>query len=213
MGMATAQTRWNKNLPIKINVFLWLLIRDRLRTRYNLDLRGIDVDSTRCPVCDEEIETSQHLFVECTIASSLWSMVATWWGFADFPKILGDLIQWGDRVTYDKPIKACFDTVILRSIIGCRLFKLDYRLARSTHKMVSLHEENEKIFERLTKKASSMGSQQLTATSFPIIGTQNAPRKVSKDELQNVAGMAATSTNSGGKFEKKLAGEKPPKHD
>ncbi|GKB82119.1 reverse transcriptase domain, reverse transcriptase zinc-binding domain protein [Tanacetum coccineum] len=112
MGMATAQTRWNKNLPIKINVFSWRLIRDRMPTHFNLDLRGIVVDSTRFPVCDEAIETSQHLFVECTIASSLCSMVATWWGFANFPKILGDLIQWGDRVTYNKPIKACFDTVV-----------------------------------------------------------------------------------------------------
>ncbi|GJV28995.1 hypothetical protein Tco_1385443 [Tanacetum coccineum] len=55
--------------------------------------------------------------------------------------------------------------------------------------------------------------QQLTTTSLPIIGTQNAPRKVSKDELLYVAGMAATSTDSGGKFEKELVGEKPPKHD
>lgn len=54
---------------------------------------------------------------------------------------------------------------------------------------------------------------QLAATALPITGTQAAPRKVSKDELQNVAGMAATSTASGGKFDKKLAGEKPPKHD
>lgn len=54
---------------------------------------------------------------------------------------------------------------------------------------------------------------QLAATALPITGTQTAPRKVSKDELQNVAGMAATSTASGGKFDKKLAGEKPPKHE
>ncbi|PWA72830.1 hypothetical protein CTI12_AA266710 [Artemisia annua] len=108
MDMATTRTRWNKNLPIKVNVFTWRL-RDRLPTRYNLTLRGIDVDLTRCPVCDEGIETSQHLFMECTLASSLWSMVATWWGFADFHKVLRDLIQWGDSVTYNKPIKACFD--------------------------------------------------------------------------------------------------------
>ncbi|GJT45697.1 putative reverse transcriptase domain-containing protein [Tanacetum coccineum] len=123
MGMATAQTCWNKNLAIKINIFSWRLIRDRLPTNFNLDLRGVDVDLTRCPVCDEAIETSQHLFVECTIASSLWSMVATWWGFVDFPKILRDLIQWGDRVTYDKPIKACFDTMALFVVLNCLVIR------------------------------------------------------------------------------------------
>ncbi|PWA39984.1 hypothetical protein CTI12_AA566940 [Artemisia annua] len=79
MDMATTQTRRNKNLPIKLNVFTWRVTRHRVPTRFNLDLRGIDVDSTRCLVCDEAIEKSQHLFVECTIASSLWSMVATCW--------------------------------------------------------------------------------------------------------------------------------------
>lgn len=54
---------------------------------------------------------------------------------------------------------------------------------------------------------------QLAATALPITGSQAAPRKISKDELGNVAGMAANATASGGKFDKKLPGEKPPKHD
>ncbi|XP_052206814.1 ribosome biogenesis regulatory protein homolog [Diospyros lotus] len=54
---------------------------------------------------------------------------------------------------------------------------------------------------------------QLAATSLPITGTQAAPKKASKEELENVAGMAATSTANGEKFDKKLPGEKPPKHE
>ncbi|XP_073318039.1 ribosome biogenesis regulatory protein homolog [Primulina huaijiensis] len=54
---------------------------------------------------------------------------------------------------------------------------------------------------------------QLAATALPITGTQSMPKKVSKDELQNVAGLASTATASGGKFDKKLPGEKPPKHE
>ncbi|XP_030553401.1 ribosome biogenesis regulatory protein homolog isoform X2 [Rhodamnia argentea] len=54
---------------------------------------------------------------------------------------------------------------------------------------------------------------QLAATALPITGTQAAPKKVSKDELGNVAGLAATATASGGKFDKKLPGEKKPKHE
>lgn len=52
----------------------------------------------------------------------------------------------------------------------------------------------------------------MAATALPITGTQAAPKKVTKDELGNVAGIAATATASGGKFDKKLAGEKPPQH-
>ncbi|KAJ0509073.1 putative ribosomal biogenesis regulatory protein [Helianthus annuus] len=78
-------------------------------------------------------------------------------------------------------------------------------------------EKQEKNRLHNLKAAAKVGALpshvQLAATALPITGTQAAPRKVSKDELQNVAGMAATSTASGGKFDKKLAGEKPPKHD
>jgi regulator of ribosome biosynthesis len=52
----------------------------------------------------------------------------------------------------------------------------------------------------------------LAATSLPITGTQAVQKKVTKDELGNVAGIASTATASGGKFDKKLPGEKPPKH-
>jgi regulator of ribosome biosynthesis len=65
------------------------------------------------------------------------------------------------------------------------------------------------------KQAAKVGALpshvQLAATSLPITGTQTAPKKVTKDELGNVAGLAATATASGGKFDKKLPGEKAPK--
>jgi hypothetical protein len=53
---------------------------------------------------------------------------------------------------------------------------------------------------------------QLAATALPITGTRVAPGKVTKDGLGDVAGIAATATASGGKFDKKLQGEKPAKH-
>ncbi|RVW95417.1 Ribosome biogenesis regulatory protein-like [Vitis vinifera] len=66
------------------------------------------------------------------------------------------------------------------------------------------------------KQAAKVGALpshiQLAATALPITGTQTAPKKVSKNELEDVASMAATATASGGKFDKKLPGEKPEKH-
>jgi len=52
---------------------------------------------------------------------------------------------------------------------------------------------------------------QLAAKSLPITGTKaDLPKKIRKEDLENVAGMGS-ATASGGKFEK-LPGEKPPKH-
>ena len=51
-----------------------------------------------------------------------------------------------------------------------------------------------------------------SATALPITGTQVAPKKVTKDELGTVAGIAATAGARGGKFNKKLPDKKPAQH-
>lgn len=53
---------------------------------------------------------------------------------------------------------------------------------------------------------------QLAATSLPITGTKEAPRKIEKGEIGFAAGLASTATASGGKFDRKLDGEKPAKN-
>ncbi|GJT70288.1 glycerophosphodiester phosphodiesterase GDPDL3 [Tanacetum coccineum] len=64
--------------------------------------RGIDIHSKRCSVCDEDLETTQHLFVDCSLAKSLWKKISSWWGFSDYPKLLLDLISWGDSTNLSK---------------------------------------------------------------------------------------------------------------
>nr|GEZ56975.1 RNA-directed DNA polymerase, eukaryota [Tanacetum cinerariifolium] len=44
-------TRWIKNIPIKINIFAWKLYLDKLPTRLNISLRGLDIPSFICPLC------------------------------------------------------------------------------------------------------------------------------------------------------------------
>ncbi|GJR97832.1 RNA-directed DNA polymerase, eukaryota [Tanacetum coccineum] len=56
-------TRWNRSVPIKINVFLWRLALNKLPTRVNLDRKGIDIDSTLCPICGEDVETVKSHFL------------------------------------------------------------------------------------------------------------------------------------------------------
>ncbi|GJR18246.1 RNA-directed DNA polymerase, eukaryota [Tanacetum coccineum] len=43
-------TRWVKSIPIKVNVFVWKLVQDRIPTRLNLMSRNIFVPSVECPV-------------------------------------------------------------------------------------------------------------------------------------------------------------------
>ncbi|PWA60765.1 hypothetical protein CTI12_AA382310 [Artemisia annua] len=99
MGPTTVEIRWNKNLSIKINIHSWRFSIDRLPTKFNLDARGIDLDTVRCPICDEDIETSQNLFLDCIIAKSLFSMVSSWWAIQDYPKDMEIFLPEHTRVT------------------------------------------------------------------------------------------------------------------
>ena len=107
-----SQIRWNKTIPIKVNIFSWRLCVDRLPTRCNLDKRGLDLDSIRCPMCNDDLETAQHVFVECSVAAYLWNMISVWWGFNNFPSTLANLISWSDTTTLSPAMKTCFDAVV-----------------------------------------------------------------------------------------------------
>ncbi|GJW81942.1 RNA-directed DNA polymerase, eukaryota [Tanacetum coccineum] len=50
-------TRWVKVMPIKINVFAWEVHLDKLPTRLNLSLKGIDISTIVCPLCHAFIES------------------------------------------------------------------------------------------------------------------------------------------------------------
>ncbi|GJT33965.1 RNA-directed DNA polymerase, eukaryota [Tanacetum coccineum] len=60
-GMSN-QTRWSKEVPIKINVHAWKVSLDCLPTRLNISRRGIDIPSIICPNCDSVGRISQPSF-------------------------------------------------------------------------------------------------------------------------------------------------------
>ncbi|PWA36934.1 hypothetical protein CTI12_AA595210 [Artemisia annua] len=62
LPFASMATRWCKTLPIKVKVFVWRAILNRLPTRTNLDRQGIDIDSLLCPCCSSNEEDSNHVF-------------------------------------------------------------------------------------------------------------------------------------------------------
>ncbi|CAL5024609.1 unnamed protein product [Urochloa decumbens] len=87
---------------------------------------------------------------------------------------------------------------------------------RRQEKKKQVEKQEKNRLENL-KKAAKLGALpshiQLAAKALPITGTKaDLPKKSRKEDLENVAGMASSATASGGKFDEKLPGEKPPKH-
>ncbi|GJV40420.1 RNA-directed DNA polymerase, eukaryota, reverse transcriptase zinc-binding domain protein [Tanacetum coccineum] len=55
-------TRWNRGVPIKVNVFMWRLNLDKLLSMVNMECKGIDIDSLLCLVCGDHLLQNTRKF-------------------------------------------------------------------------------------------------------------------------------------------------------
>lgn len=67
-------TPWNKYVPSKVNILRWKAVKGRLPTSENLNKRGVDLHSLLCPVCDNIVETEDHMLVDCWLAKETWKL-------------------------------------------------------------------------------------------------------------------------------------------
>ncbi|GKC90559.1 RNA-directed DNA polymerase, eukaryota [Tanacetum coccineum] len=72
-------TRWVKCVPIKVNILAWKIRNDALPTRFNISQRGIDIQSISCPICENGVESSEHLFFKCYLIREIGCKIASWW--------------------------------------------------------------------------------------------------------------------------------------
>ncbi|XP_071714568.1 uncharacterized protein [Rutidosis leptorrhynchoides] len=56
-------TMRNSLVPQKLDIFIWRAKIGRLPVRVELDKRGIDLDSVRCPNCNNDPETVEHMLL------------------------------------------------------------------------------------------------------------------------------------------------------
>ena len=58
---------WNVKVPYKVNLFIWRILQDSIPTFLTLKNKGIGTNST-CPLCNEDDESTSHIFLHCTFA-------------------------------------------------------------------------------------------------------------------------------------------------
>ncbi|XP_071713997.1 uncharacterized protein [Rutidosis leptorrhynchoides] len=95
------ETLYNKLVLKKVEVFVWRARKSRLPVLVELDKRGVDLNSVRFPLCDDDIESVNHSLIHCKHAFEVWCKVFYWWGRCGIPFInVGDLfIDWGQAST------------------------------------------------------------------------------------------------------------------
>jgi zinc-binding in reverse transcriptase len=104
---------WKTKIPLKIQIFLWLVKRNRVLTKLNLKKRG-SYGSTQCVFCSEE-EFSDYLFVTCPYINSIWQWIAR----HNFFNFQGSTLQ--DLWNLDCSI-LLKDTIIVETIRGVILW-------------------------------------------------------------------------------------------
>jgi hypothetical protein len=79
---ATEDLLWHKQVPLKVSILAWHLLRDWLPTKTNLVARVIlSLNLDQCVTCCGGAESAQHLFLSCGTFGSLWPLVRAWIGF------------------------------------------------------------------------------------------------------------------------------------
>ncbi|GKB11988.1 RNA-directed DNA polymerase, eukaryota [Tanacetum coccineum] len=74
-----SRTRWVRYVPNKVNVHAWKVKTNGLATRFNVSRRGIDINSLSCGICDNGVETADHLFFSCSMARQVSRLIMRWW--------------------------------------------------------------------------------------------------------------------------------------
>nr|GEX03180.1 RNA-directed DNA polymerase, eukaryota, reverse transcriptase zinc-binding domain protein [Tanacetum cinerariifolium] len=106
-----SRTRWNNLVPIKVNISYWRIKNQRIPTRVNLDYRGIDLYSIRCPVCDDDLETEEHILVNCVVAKNTWAEILNWINHIRIDN-LNEVFTSASRANLPSNLTVVFDAVI-----------------------------------------------------------------------------------------------------
>lgn len=72
---------WKSKITMKVKVFAWLLLRDRLNTRNMLNRRNFMTgDDLKCVLCDTGMEeTLNHLFINRPFSFECWLQLGIHW--------------------------------------------------------------------------------------------------------------------------------------
>jgi hypothetical protein len=79
---------WHKQVPLKVSIFGWRLLRDRLPTRTNLVRRGmLSAELAGCVAGCGHDESASHLFLLCDSFGPLWGQIWSWIGVSSVESI------------------------------------------------------------------------------------------------------------------------------
>ncbi|KAK3199277.1 hypothetical protein Dsin_022692 [Dipteronia sinensis] len=80
VGSSEKDSVWKGTSPPKVEIFVWQLLRVRIMVRVMLNKIGaIRNGDLSCPLCVRDVESVDHLFLQCPWVWSLWKTCMGWW--------------------------------------------------------------------------------------------------------------------------------------
>ncbi|GJR90867.1 RNA-directed DNA polymerase, eukaryota, reverse transcriptase zinc-binding domain protein [Tanacetum coccineum] len=106
-------TRWVKIIPIKVNIHAWRVCLDKIPTRLNLSIRGIDIPSILCPLCNTAVESTSRIFFSYPLARQVRSKVMRWWELDDISiNGYGEWLSWLVNSRLPKHLKTFLEGLV-----------------------------------------------------------------------------------------------------
>ncbi|XP_071704577.1 uncharacterized protein [Rutidosis leptorrhynchoides] len=84
VGPNGVETLRNNLVPKKVEIFIWRSRKKCIPTLVELDKRGIDLHSVRCPLFNDGVELVGHALLFCKSVFDIWEKVFKWWGVIVF---------------------------------------------------------------------------------------------------------------------------------
>ncbi|VFQ69202.1 unnamed protein product [Cuscuta campestris] len=85
---------WHPYIPPKCSFTpLWLAFRRRLPTKVNLEFLDEGI-SRVCSLCGVGLETTSHLYFECTATGQIWRYIRAWMGVEAQLTTLDRALRW-----------------------------------------------------------------------------------------------------------------------
>nr|AAM08521.1 Putative retroelement [Oryza sativa Japonica Group]AAP51826.1 retrotransposon protein, putative, LINE subclass [Oryza sativa Japonica Group] len=122
-SFACADLLWHAKGPAKCKFFLWFAFQRRCWTADLLLKRGLDSHSAS-PFCGQELETANHILLDCIFARQVWLRVLSPLGWTTLSPPRGSCLQdwWpSSRVGLPGHLRASFDSMVL--LVSWQLWK------------------------------------------------------------------------------------------
>lgn len=93
---ANSQILWLKIVSLKVSIFVWQLLLNRIPAKDNLPRRQILATNDQICVANCGVdEDKDHLFLNCGFSGRMWPIISNWLGFATTSqgKLLDHILQ------------------------------------------------------------------------------------------------------------------------